>query len=535
MGEEGVWGPELAELRRREAFAELMGGEEKVARQHDRGKLDVRQRIGRLLDTGSFHEIGKIAGTPTYDADGELVDLRASNFVFGRGLVDGRTVVVAADDFTVRGGAADASIIAKQIAAEQMALELRLPIVRLIDGTGGGGSVKTLDTKADEKGSNIVGSIGRGSRTYVPFNPAWDLVVSNLATVPTVALCLGPVAGLGAARAVTSHYSVMVRGLSQLFVAGPPVVNRLGGEQVDKESLGGSRIHTRNGAIDDEVRSEDEAFERARRFLSYLPSSVFELPGRGPATDDPDRTDDTLGDVVPRDRRQVYKMRTIIESVVDTGSFFEMGAGFGRSAICGLARLDGWPVAILAGDPYHYGGGWTADSAHKVTRFVDLAETFHLPVVHLVDNPGFVIGTESEKAATIRHGARALAAIYQATVPWCSILVRKAFGVAGAAHSPAHRFQYRYAWPSGDWGSLPVEGGVEAAYRSELEASDDPEALLAEITDRLNAVRSPFRTAEAYLVEEMIDPAGTRPLLCEFANLVAPLRSAGPAAHPYRP
>ena len=234
MGEEGVWGPELAELRRREAFAELMGGEEKVARQHDRGKLDVRQRIGRLLDTGSFHEIGKIAGTPTYDADGELVDLRASNFVFGRGLVDGRTVVVAADDFTVRGGAADASIIAKQIAAEQMALELRLPIVRLIDGTGGGGSVKTLDTKADEKGSNIVGSIGRGSRTYVPFNPAWDLVVSNLATVPTVALCLGPVAGLGAARAVTSHYSVMVRGLSQLFVAGPPVVNRLGGEQVDK-------------------------------------------------------------------------------------------------------------------------------------------------------------------------------------------------------------------------------------------------------------------------------------------------------------
>ena len=155
--------------------------------------------------------------------------------------------------------------------------------------------------------------------------------------------------------------------------------------------------------------------------------------------------------------------------------------------------------------------------------------------MHFVDNPGFVIGTESEKAATIRHGARALAAIYQATVPWCSILVRKAFGVAGAAHSPAHRFQYRYAWPSGDWGSLPVEGGVEAAYRSELEASDDPEALLAEITDRLNAVRSPFRTAEAYLVEEMIDPAGTRPLLCEFANLAAPLRSAGPAAHPYRP
>ena len=531
----GNWAPELDELHSREALAENMGGDEKVRRQHDRGKLDVRRRIDLLLDAGSFHEIGKIAGTPTYDDEGNLVDLRASNFVFGRGRIDDRTVVVAADDFTVRGGAADASIITKQIAAEQMALELRLPLVRLIDGTGGGGSVKTLDSDPKKQSENSAGSYGRGARTYVPANPGWEHVVANLATVPVVALCLGPVAGLGAARAVSSHYSVMVKGLSQLFVAGPPVVNRLGLEEVDKESLGGSRIHTRNGAVDAEVGSEEEAFEHACRFLSYLPSSIHELPGRGPVTDDPERTDDSLLDVVPRDRRHVYRMRDIVESVFDQGSFFEIGARFGRSAITGLARLDGWPVAVLAGDPYHYGGGWTADASQKVVRFVDLAETFHLPVVHLVDNPGFVIGTEAERAATIRHGSRALAAVYQATVPWCSILVRKAFGVAGAAHSPAHRFQYRYAWPSGDWGSLPVEGGVEAAYRSDLEQSDDPEALLAEITERLNSVRSPFRTAEAFLVEEIIDPRGTRPLLCEFANLAAPLRTTGLSGFGYRP
>ena len=531
----GNWAPELDELHSREALAENMGGDEKVRRQHDRGKLDVRRRIDLLLDDGSFHEIGKIAGTPIYDDEGNLVDLRASNFVFGRGRIDDRTVVVAADDFTVRGGAADASIITKQIAAEQMALELRLPLVRLIDGTGGGGSVKTLDSDPKKQSENSAGSYARGARTYVPANPGWEHVVANLATVPVVALCLGPVAGLGAARAVSSHYSVMVKGLSQLFVAGPPVVNRLGLEEVDKESLGGSRIHTRNGAVDAEVGSEEEAFEHACRFLSYLPSSIHELPGRGPVTDDPERTDDSLLDVVPRDRRHVYRMRDIVESVFDQGSFFEIGARFGRSAITGLARLDGWPVAVLAGDPYHYGGGWTADASQKVVRFVDLAETFHLPVVHLVDNPGFVIGTEAERAATIRHGSRALAAVYQATVPWCSILVRKAFGVAGAAHSPAHRFQYRYAWPSGDWGSLPVEGGVEAAYRSDLEQSDDPEALLAEITERLNSVRSPFRTAEAFLVEEIIDPRGTRPLLCEFANLAAPLRTTGPSGFGYRP
>ena len=535
MADEMEWDPELDELRAREEMAERMGGEEKVARQHERGKLDIRQRLQKLLDPGTFHEIGKIAGTATYGPDGELVDLSPSNFVFGRGQIDNRPVVLAGDDFTVRGGAADASIVAKQIAAEQMARELRLPIVRLIDGTGGGGSVKTLDKKAEETGSNIDGAIGKGARTYVPLNPAWDHVVANLAMVPTVALCLGPVAGLGAARAVSSHYSVMVKGLSQLFVAGPPVVNALGAEQVDKESLGSSRVHTRNGAVDDEVASEDEAFERTRQFLSYLPSSVHDLPVRGPVTDDPNRTDRDLVGVVPRDRRKVYKMRTIIESVVDAGSFFEIGKGWGRSAICGLARLDGWPVAVLSNDPYHYGGGWTADSANKVTRFVDLAETFHLPVVHLVDNPGFVIGSEAERAATIRHGARTLAAIYQATVPWCTVIIRKVFGVAGAAHTAGNRFLYRYAWPSGDWGSLPVEGGVAAAYRSELEASDDPKALIAEITERLNAVRSPFRTAEAYLVEEIIDPADTRPLLCEFANLAAPLRTAGPAGFPYRP
>ena len=220
---------------------------------------------------------------------------------------------------------------------------------------------------------------------------------------------------------------------------------------------------------------------------------------------------------------------------MDKGSFLEIGRHYGRSIVTGLARLDGWPVAVMASDTYFYGGGWTANSSIKVTRFCDLAETFHLPVVHMVDNPGFYIGVAAEKAATIRHGCRALAALYQATVPWCSIIMRKAFGVAGAGHANATRFHYRYAWPSGDWGSLPIEGGIEAAYRSELEKADDPEALRAEIEERLNRVRNPFRTAEAYLVEEIIDPRDTRPLLCEFANLAAPLRRTGPSRFPMRP
>ena len=174
-------------------------------------------------------------------------------------------------------------------------------------------------------------------------------------------------------------------------------------------------------------------------------------------------------------------------------------------------------------------------ASEKLARFVDLADTFHLPVVHLVDQPGFVIGTAAERAATIRHGARALAAVYQASVPWCSVILRRVYGVAGAAHQNAARLAIRYAWPSGDWGSLPLEGGIEAAYRAQLEAAEDPEALHAEIEARLNLVRSPFRTAESFQIEEIIDPRDTRPMLCEFANLAAPLRRPGVTARGLRP
>ena len=231
------WEPEIEELKRRVALAHGLGGTEKVARQKAAGRLTVRERIDGLVDGGSFHETGAISGAATYDENGKLVDFRPANCVFGKARLDDRPVVVVGDDFTVRGGANDAGIRGKQLAAEQLAFEYRLPLVRLIEGTGGGGSVKTLE---------------QDGATYIPGNPAWDWVVANMGQVPVISLALGPVAGLGAARAVTSHYSVMVKDLSQMFVAGPPVVAGVG-EDLDKEGLGGSKIHTRNGAIDDEV------------------------------------------------------------------------------------------------------------------------------------------------------------------------------------------------------------------------------------------------------------------------------------------
>ena len=517
------WQPELDDLRQRERLVLQLGGTDKIKRQHDGGRLTVRERIDGLVDGGSFHEMGAIAGRAKYDGDNRLVDLVPSNCVMGRARIEGRPVVVVGDDFTVRGGSADATIKEKPLMAEQMAEQLRLPIVRIIEGSGGGGSVKTIETTGR---ANLPGGVSQGTTAFY-------YTTNNMSVVPVVGLGLGSVAGLGAARLAATHYSVMTKS-SAMFVAGPPLVKALG-QDLTKTELGGWEIQTRAGAVDHATDTEQEAFDCARRFLSYLPSSVHEVSDRGPRTDDPERRDEKLFSVIPRDIRKVYRMRPIVEAVIDHGSFFEMGRMYGRSIITGLARIDGLPVAVLASDPYFYGGAWTAEACEKVIRHVDLAETFHLPVVYLVDCPGFLIGLEAEKAATIRLGVRAMAAINQTTVPWCSIIVRNAFGVAGAVHQPAGRFAVRYAWITARWGSLPLEGGIEAAYRQDIADADDPAAKLSEIEDRLNKLRSPMRTAEAYWVEEMIDPRDTRKLLVEFASLAEKLRKPGPTGFGMRP
>lgn len=517
------WEPEKQELARRQAAAAALGGAERIERQHAGGRLTVRERVAALVDPGSFHEIGELAGAVRYNDAGEIDDYTPTNCVMGRATIDGRPVVVSGDDFTIRGGSAEATIWEKNKYPERMANELRLPIVRLIEGSGGGGSVRTIETKGR---ANLPGGLATDS--------GYSLMAANMATVPVVALALGSVAGLGAARLAASHYSVMVKETSAMFVAGPPVVKHVG-EDLDKQQLGGHEIQTRAGAVDHAVDSEEEAFACARRFLSYLPSSAFELAERGPVTDDPDRREESLFEVIPRDVRKTYKMRTIVDAVVDHGSFFEMGRNFGRSVITGFARLDGWPVALMASDPRFHAGAWTAESCQKIARFIDMAETFHLPVVYLADCPGFLVGSEAERTGTIRHGVRAMSSINQSSVPWCTVLVRNVFGVAGGAHRPVGRYSVRYAWLSGRWGSLPLEGGIEAAYRAEIDAAPDRAAKVAEIEAHLNRLRSPFRTAEAFWVEEIIDPRETRPLVCEFANLASKLRTPGLASFGMRP
>jgi acetyl-CoA carboxylase carboxyltransferase component len=514
------WDKEISELDLRNNLAEKMGGEEKVARQHEFGKLTIRERVNKIVDSNSFHEIGKLAGVGEYDENGELKDFTPSNYLFGTAEIDGKPVIVSGDDFTVRGGSADASIAGKRLQAEGLALELRLPHIRLVDGMGGGGSVKTIET---------------AGRTYIPRVAGWEVIVGHLGVAPSVSLALGSVAGIGAARVSTSHYSVIVKDTAQMMIAGPALVDWANLGDVSKEELGSSKIHTRNGAIDDEAPSEEEAFAMAKQFLSYLPENVDQIPARLTNNDPIDRKEAFLLDVVPNDPRKVYKMRPVINAVVDSGSFFEIGRKWGKSIITGFARLDGVPVAVFAEDPMIYGGAWTADACRKLIRHCDLASTFHLPLVHLVDCPGFLIGKQSEESSTIRFGSQALAALGQTTVPFCSVVARKAFGVAGAANAKPGSHHFRFSWPSGDWGSLPIEGGIEVAYKAELAEADDSDAHLAAIKERLNKLRSPFRSAEFFEIEEIIDPRDTRENLCRWANLAYRTLAPGSSQFTYRP
>lgn len=515
-----VWEPEIGELERRRQLAYEMGGEDRVTRHHDNGRLTIRERLERLVDAGTFRERGVLAGRAQYE-DGRLAGFSPSNYVMGIAKLAGRRVVVGGDDFTVRGGAADGAVGGKAGHAERMARELRVPIVRLVDGTGGGGSVRTIE------------NIGR---TYVPGNPSWDTMVGMMAEVPVVAAAMGSVAGIGAARVAASHFSLMVKGTAQLFVAGPPVVARGIGREIDREELGGSHIHARkSGAVDNAVESEAEAFAQIRRFLSYMPQNAWHVPPACPADDPADRREEALLSLIPRDRRRPYDVRALLDLVLDRGSFFEIGRSFGPSQVTGVARLGGRVVGVLANDPTKIGGSLDGPASDKLEKHVDLCDTFNLPIVNFVDQPGFMLGAAAEEQGTIKRGVRALAAVYQARVPWATVIVRRAYGVAGAGHQNHARWNYRVAWPSGDWGSLPIEGGVLAAYRREIEASPDPARRQAEIEEQLSALRSPFRTAESFNIEEIIDPRDTRKLLCEFANLAAPMRKTGPRSFGYRP
>ena len=496
------WSQSVAEIARRRDLAAEMGGEERVARQRAQGKLTVRERIDRFVDPGSFLEVGGMAGTGEYDAEGRLTGFIPAGYVLGLGTVNGREVCVGGEDFTVRGGSGGGGKGPGRW-LQPAALQRRIPLVQFADGAGA--SARSYDD---------------AGRMHLPDGNQWARDAELLSKVPVCSAIVGPSAGHVAGRAVLSHFSVMVKGQGQVFAAGPPVVKRAIGEDLTKEELGGVGVHVRaSGVVDNEAEDEADAFRQIRAFLGYLPPNVWEMPPRIESGDPADRREERLLSIVPRDRTRWYDMRELIGLVVDNGEFFEMRRSFGRSLITAFARFGGYPVGVIANDPKVYAGAMTADSADKQTHFVDLCNTFSIPVVLFVDVPGFMIGSRSEREGVMRAGMRAVVAGASASIPSIAIQVRKSYGMAGDAAAclgGPEALKMRFGWPSGEWGSIPIEGGVAAAYRREIENAPDPEERRAEIEERLLQGRSPFKVAEAFEILDIIDPRETRAAVCRF-------------------
>lgn len=498
-------------------------------RQKATGKLWVRERVDQLFDEGSVYEVGSISGTVEWklkknDDGTETEDPTAfvpTNSCQGFGALDGRKVLFTADDYSLRAGHADGALWEKSLYVEKLALHLRLPIIKLVDGSSGGGSVTTIKTNGF---------------SYVPPLPSFGTVVQQInAGIPNLAAVLGPAIGLGAARAVSCHFSVMAASVGSLFNAGPKVVEGATFEEgLSLADLGGPDVHCRNGTIDNMALDESDAFAQLRRVLSHLPNSGASLPPVIPNDDPTSRTDESLRSAIPRRKERMYNPRKIIQTIVDAGSFFEIGSLWGTSVIVGLARLAGKTVGIASNNCEVGAGALDAAGSQKLSRHLKFCDIFNIPLVQFVDVPGYAIGTVAERTATMRHGVNLVMAYYSTTMPVFSVILRKVYGVAGGAMMDSRDPRMRVAWPSGDWGSLPLQGGIEVGHRADLKnareqgekegGKEEGERRAKELYDSLEKeytrLSNPVRTANAFGVEEIIDPAVTRPVLCQWVEHV---------------
>lgn len=480
-------------------------------RQKQAGKLWVRERIDQILDPGTFHEVGSVSGTVKWEpmegyARERPVSFVPSNNIQGMGKLQGRDVLLTVDDFSIRGGHADGATMEKTVYIEKMAIALKLPVIKLVDGSSGGGSVTT---------------IRKAGWSYLPQIPHLQQVVQQLNMgIPNLGAVVGPAIGLGAARVVACHFSVMAADIGSLFNAGPKVVEGATFEEgLDFQDLGGPLMHCTNGTIDNLAASEAECFQQIQTVLGYLPNSGLEAPPVTPCDDPDNREDLSLRSIIPRRQTRMYNPRAIIDSVVDLDSWFEIGALWGKTAISGLARLAGHPVGIISLNCEVNGGALDAQGSQKMTRFLKLCDVMNIPVVQFVDVPGYAIGTIAERTATMRWGVELAKTYFSTTMPIFSVITRRVFGVAGGIMIGARDPPMQVAWPSGNWGSLPLDGGIEVGHRHELreaeKAGNKPEVYQA-LEEEYKRLMNPVRTANAFGVEEIIDPKDTRSVCCAW-------------------
>ena len=487
----------MEELERRRSQARKMGGEARLSRQKERGKLDARARLDLLLDPKTFREIGLLARhvgkleSPT-PADG---------VVCGTGFIESRPVCVASYDFTVLGGSIGPVGERKVARLRELALRERIPMIWLVDSAG-------ARLSADPEEAAWITSFADTGYLFRE-----QVVMSGV--VPLVAAMVGPGAAGTAYIPGLADFVPMVRGTSSLAIGGPYLVKSIVGEDVTEEALGGSKVHTEvSGVADLETANDTECLAAVRDYLSYFPSRAGEKPPRRTSSDPADRREEALLDIVPHNPRQAYDVHKVIAAIVDGGQLFEIKPRWARNIVTGLARIDGWPVGIVANNPMQAGGVLDVNAADKAARFVNLCDAFEIPLVFLQDVPGFMVGSKVEQQGIIRHGAKMLYAVASATVPKLTVVMRKAYGAGyyvmnGRAYEP----DLLVAWPGAEISVMGAEGMVAIAANKE---TDEVKKQLAE------AIRPHIdieRTAALGYVDDVIDPRETRPLLAHYLTL----------------
>ncbi|MGH2992699.1 MAG: acyl-CoA carboxylase subunit beta [Solirubrobacterales bacterium] len=501
----------VEDLHERRERAKLGGGEEKIAVQHERGKLTARERIDLLVDDGSFVEIGIHAGPHFAQRAMEGKEAPADGVITGWGNVDGRPCCLAAYDFTVMAGSMGMTGELKVGRLREMALQKRMPMVWLLDSAG---------ARIQEAAGSMFAGSGHLFREEVTMS----------GVVPLVAAMVGPCAAGTAYIPGLADFVPMVVGQGAMALAGPHLTKAVTGEDISMEDLGGAKVHCRKSGVGDmEVKDDRECIEVVKRYLSYFPAHCEERPPLHEASDPEDRMSEKLLDIVPESSRQPYDMYELIGEIVDGGEILDIKPKFAKTIITCLARFGGRPVGIVANQPKQLGGILENDSADKAARFINLCDAFNIPLVFLQDVPGFMVGSKVEHAGIIRHGAKMLYAVSRATVPKITVVVRKAYGagyyvMCGRAYEP----DLIVAWPSAEISVMGPEGAVNIIGRSAIEASDDPEATREKMLAEVKKSIDPYIAARSDVIDDVIDPRETRPTIIRGLRMAADKRVQRP-------
>jgi acetyl-CoA carboxylase carboxyltransferase component len=488
-----------------------------VAGQHARGKLTARERIAALVDPGSLLEYGALATADEGYEHLAGVEAPADGVVTTIGAVNGRPTAIIASDFTVMGGSIGHAGLAKMVRMTELALDQGLPLVMLLDG-GGHRIQEGLDSRSFAFG-------GPGTFPAQVLMSGW---------VPQVTAMLGPGFAGPANFSSLADFVPIVRGIGSIGIAGPPLVKFATGESLSTQELGGAQVHEKTGIVDAGYDTELECVQAIKRFLSFLPQNAAAPAATVPATDPPDRLTPELRSVVPANRRRAYDMRLIIGPIVDNGDFMELKARHAPNVLTCLARLAGRPVGIVASQPRSLAGVLDSPACDKAARFISMCDAFGLPVISLIDMPGFLVGSKAEQTGLVRHGGKLLMAFGNATVPVVSLVIRKGYGLGYLAMAGGRSFGAvgAYAWPSAELCAMQIEGAVDVAFRREYNAAPDPAARRAELIESFYDRVNPIRAASGFGIDDVIDPAQTRRVLCSVLAMAAPRRqSRVPARH----